>query len=796
MLEEYTKVTQNVGILKNAYLKEQETKVELAKKLQEVEIKCSKWEEENEILTFNNDRLTKRVAMLQDELETSQSKSSSGWFSWGGSKEEAALQEKIKLLTEELSRANDSNVELHEKMASLKEEQSQSIELLTKKMTKLKEELEIKQLEIDDNKALHMKLQDELTNEKNNALKKVKDIETTYQDLEQQFNGKKKEIELLVEKHQLEMKKARDIILRQVSFDDTKFSRLNAFNVPTFDKGAQTKLKDSFIVGSVIVNDLLNSMSVESATERERIALLKKFSRALGLDSQLISVNEKLDEILTEFNKFLSPLKDSFAIIFSEFKDKELISEGSKKIFIQNLNAFITYHQKISTSKQLILQEESKQKDCVKTTQQLNTKQQNSEVDFQNGLERILVSLTILCDIEVKSSKKEFIILFQRILESLQLIATSKKEIVESMGAKFAKEHEDAFINPKKKAINEKLEENTKATSLHFNKLLQNLGNYVSIISNPPPKPVRGALLPSQSGLLFNDHEKLQSKAEKFMTILNNQLTTSPSISYKEQLKNSEELQKLKQHLQLSQTASQALKGENEALEQERKKLLSDMALMKDQLAEKKSQLTQLLAELAQARLNIPTQPVLVGTGSKADEKGAQGKKWSMVVMDESGNQSNSLNVSEQDRERESKLKHFYLEKFTQLELQLQITDSKAIDLFQRKEKLEEQLRKAQQEKDNTQKCIQDLQKQLELSNESLESTRTNYEQQLRDFSEHVIELSSKMNSYKEELDLIKAFKVRCGKCKTWNTVEWLMGEGKNGRVCSNGNHPSSLNFA
>jgi hypothetical protein len=43
---------------------------------------------------------------------------------------------------------------------------------------------------------------------------------------------------------------------------------------------------------------------------------------------------------------------------------------------------------------------------------------------------------------------------------------------------------------------------------------------------------------------------------------------------------------------------------------------------------------------------------------------------------------------------------------------------------------------------------------------------------------------------------LISLYKVRCGKCKTWNTIAWLITDGKNGQCCSKGNHPSSFNYA
>jgi len=193
---------------------------------------------------------------------------------------------------------------------------------------------------------------------------------------------------------------------------------------------------------------------------------------------------------------------------------------------------------------------------------------------------------------------------------------------------------------------------------------------------------------------------------------------------------------------------------------------------------------------------NPKQQPVNVEGPNGNGELVASNKKWSFTVLDESGNQSNSLNVTDQDREREAKLKQYYLEKYAQLESQLHMADSKAVDLFARKEKLEQLYQQTKEERDALQEQLQNLKSATFQSVDALESTKINYEQQQQVLSDHVIELREKMTRYQEEIDTIKKFKVRCGKCKTWNTVEWLMTEGKNGRYCSKGNHPSSLNYA
>jgi len=164
-------------------------------------------------------------------------------------------------------------------------------------------------------------------------------------------------------------------------------------------------------------------------------------------------------------------------------------------------------------------------------------------------------------------------------------------------------------------------------------------------------------------------------------------------------------------------------------------------------------------------------------------------KKWNLIVIDATGQMSNSLGLSKEDKEREEQLKQYYDEKYNQLTKQLQLADTKAMELFKAKQQLEEQLQTVLKEKES-------LEKQNRTFADELETTRKNYETQLNVMTEHVVQLNDKLSQYEAELSSLKACKVKCGKCKQWNTIGWLLTEGKNGAKCSGGNHPSSFNFS
>lgn len=171
-------------------------------------------------------------------------------------------------------------------------------------------------------------------------------------------------------------------------------------------------------------------------------------------------------------------------------------------------------------------------------------------------------------------------------------------------------------------------------------------------------------------------------------------------------------------------------------------------------------------------------------------------ESWSMIVFDEDGKQSNSLRLSDEESTREHKLKQFYEMKMAALSNQVDIANKKLVELNRRCIELDRQLRDAVNKKQVIVKELEDTHSAFKDSKDEVESVRNNYEEQLKVLTEHLVSVSDKISDHQEELSAIKNCTVRCGKCKTWNTIGWLMKEGKMGQICSGGNHPTSFNYA
>jgi hypothetical protein len=90
---------------------------------------------------------------------------------------------------------------------------------------------------------------------------------------------------------------------------------------------------------------------------------------------------------------------------------------------------------------------------------------------------------------------------------------------------------------------------------------------------------------------------------------------------------------------------------------------------------------------------------------------------------------------------------------------------------------------------------VQKLQDQARNAVEDAETTRKGYMTQMDVLTEHISLQTQQLGNCIEELEKLKSHKVYCTKCKIWNSVGWLVTEGKDGQKCSKGNHGTNYNF-
>jgi hypothetical protein len=196
------------------------------------------------------------------------------------------------------------------------------------------------------------------------------------------------------------------------------------------------------------------------------------------------------------------------------------------------------------------------------------------------------------------------------------------------------------------------------------------------------------------------------------------------------------------------------------------------------------------LAPIARETASASPTPPLSASQSK--------QPWSLIVMggDAMATSTSSLELGDPDRDREEQMRRYYEQRVQQFQAKVDSTDRKYIELHQQTMELEKRLKDTVAQREGLRLELESAARKQQAGLDELETTRLNYDQQLKMLTEHMVNLSDKISMYEEQLSALKNSTVRCGKCSAWNTIEWLMGDGKMGQRCRHGNHPSSFNYA
>ena len=302
-----------------------------------------------------------------------------------------------------------------------------------------------------------------------------------------------------------------------------------------------------------------------------------------------------------------------------------------------------------------------------------------------------------------------------------------------------------------------------------------------------------------------------EKKSRTFFQKLANQTNKSwESVPYDQAVKNANFIGEVeRKKAEYEQKISDGI-ARFKQLEQEKERIIKEWAATKDTLAAKKDHITSLLTELSETRqkykealanrsTDAPERNISesMSLGDSIANETSDGKYYQMKVIDENAIESNSLQVTKIDRERETAIKQHYQAKRTQLLAQMKIADEKAVKYYEEYKKILAELEHVSQENQTHKQLLEEAKTQQNSATSDLESTRRNYEDQMKLMTEHFMTLNDKVGKQEDTISRLNNHKVHCARCGTWNTVAWLNGpEGLNGRRCSKGNHPSSYNYS
>eukprot|EP01122_Echinamoeba_exundans_P016035 TRINITY_DN800_c0_g2_i1.p1 TRINITY_DN800_c0_g2~~TRINITY_DN800_c0_g2_i1.p1 ORF type:complete len:818 (+),score=187.01 TRINITY_DN800_c0_g2_i1:470-2923(+) len=813
------------------------------------------------------------------------------------------------ILQEELDTKIKETEQLHIRMFEERRDHKQLVDTLADKLEKIKVQLSKKADEYEDLSSEHKHTVSKLTAEKSELISRVEDLSETLQRTKALMQQREHSMTQLQQKLTSELESVQSLVAQKIPFDDSKVAKLNAFNVPTFDRPVQQK-RDVLVANltgptcrkiAEIYREMLDA-------EREK-ALLQNANRTLELPEPIRHCNRKLIAALAESAQIASTTVDAL-------QNNNSVAGGVLEAALQKFGSAST---KLKSYRLLKLQLETQHQQKLadnKTIQE--TLQQNEDrlhltisklVSYFGLYWRMINSAhNVAASSDSAPSKSNAVTVLRKILGLITRLREVLRDRSSVLSSRVAFESQlDPFLPPEIKLLNEKILVSLSSLLALLDKTSAVMDQWLGLISAPPRYPVRGVRGATASSMLPTSQE---SRTRAYMKLLEQAPEfASRSISYADQLVQADRLAQIKAELADRDGRIRDLSTQISGLESDKAKLVHELSTMKDQLASKQGSLTELLGELADTRQklsqtstlhqrqvtrvrelererdslllraaqsndsssehhaappstpaagptllsfdepaanvapvqsssssddllswdaststtpdtatvsNVPAVDLLGGgddlllSGSQLDDRkdftttpsiesvpepatsSIGDQKWRMVVMDEAGKQTSSLGFSLEDKEREQQVKRFYEEKYVNMRAIVEATDRKALDLMERTKSLETRLADAVRERDSLQSKMSEISTTLGRSKEELDTTRENYESQLKLMTEHLVSLNEKIGGYEEQLSTLHNCKVRCGKCSTWNTIHWLITEGKMGQRCSKGNESCS----
>jgi len=371
-------------------------------------------------------------------------------------------------------------------------------------------------------------------------------------------------------------------------------------------------------------------------------------------------------------------------------------------------------------------------------------------------------------------------------------------------------EFEAFSVRDDHKNANEQIGKSLSSVAALFGVLASSIGEIAQTMTQETTLLVRGV----KQQILVSDLQNQETRARNYTTALNS-LAKWDTVEYNQAVTNAKFISQVEQRKsEYEQKIADGIRRLNEE-EKEKERIIKEWAATKDTLAAKKDHIASLLTELAATRQkykdalsNAPSEhatgPTLsnrnLGETIDLDNMNSDtgnNRGYKITVIDENAEESSSLQVTKIDRERENALKQHFQSKRAQLLAQMKIADEKAVKYYEEYQRVSSELKAVSEQNQTRKEALEAAQAQQLTAMEDLESTRRNYEDQMKVMTEHFMSLNDKLGKQEDSLTRLKNHKVHCARCGTWNTVAWLIGpDGLNGRRCSRGNHPSSYNYS
>lgn len=693
---EYSKLKAQVSVLKTAVTDEQNTVSDLQELLKKKDQLVRKLEQEVECLNFRNLQLSKRVSVLQSDLQVADTTQHSKGKSSGI--QSKPISESYNVLNTELQSRIEENERLHQQIYSADLEHGKKVSELSSKIEELQSSLE--ELEKKSNEKLKEQqiLIDTLQKEKIKMQVCIKNNEQELKKLNSSEETKTKSIANENEELNQKLNEMKKVIADNVIFNDKVNENFNALNVPIIQRKKHDQLSTMMLKMQTFVYDFCRQLSDLHTFMIQRLCT--------SSDSSNDVIVSKLEVCLRESIQQLKVIPLNFESITNAIKAETLTWDKSP---VKNFSAAFQRYEKYLDKMLpfLILRIQSKESistsspKMIELIPKLVISARKSVACFKK-LYKYVQLLSCLGGTERNKYYASQATVVKKILCAIQSLQTIFDDTRKLFGSKIALDHQLPLLSDSEKSTDECILSTLVSISSSSKKIVELMEKNTDIFSwdvwyMPKCYSMDGKMLINPSVWQFKEKgiKYLQQIAQEDVL----------SIPHEVALKN---YQTLCDHADNQENLTQ-------------------------QLEEYQNKLMQLELDKENWMLECELMKVRVSQDSNA--------------------KPGSIETKLQDYDEI----HSYVKNtVNQLIKQIQFADSKAITYKNECETLHQKLKMNLEKKEVLENEVMKARKEISQLKEEQKTLMQSYDEQLNTMSEHLANLNETLTSQKDEIDALK----------------------------------------
>eukprot|EP00731_Ephydatia_muelleri_P024275 Em0016g546a len=740
LAQEYAKLRMQIDVLKKAVRDEQAEKAKLEEDFREKSLTLRKHVQENESLEFRNQQLSKRVAVLQEELDV---------IKRGNKRKKQAAtavddlqsvsSDAYDIQSEELAAKITENETLHSKVMDLTQKYEKTVDELTGRVRTLEQEVSSHNSVIDELNKEHKCTLESLRTEK--ALleakvnKLIKSLEESQQLAAKLQASREQEVQ-----GQLSLQKA-------VLFPSS--GEFSVLNLPTIDTKIQNQVYMALTSGVELVTTIATQISTLHSYLEQRCKLYP-LDTSSGLCMSI--ENQKLCELLHSSSNFTKPLIITLSAYCEQLEKNPYILTTSTDLagFAMAYRNFTVFMEAVTPYMQLSLQMECKESVCGPQLTNLNMLLCNSHLQLAKMLSSVSSYLCLITKgVTGNIPTNNILMCVERLNGGFRDVLASMKELCTNYASKVTHEYQLPTSNQELNTTNECIVSSLTGICATAEQILDYLERHAELF--------RAALVQS----LGTEHQvasvpsvvkQLRVRATHFIQRL--QRNCPDSVPYTLAVYNSRSLSSSSESKET--LTKQVIAGQEKIskLEQEKEQLILDFHLLKVKHEKETKKAALLESMLAQ--------------NHNSDTVQGNGDTWNPQTIRPptlSSKSVGSLKISTLPQEeadenlREELIRRHFAARITELNTCLQEAEGKTVHYYAECRALQKQFLHLSNVKNKMQESFQAVNATNSQLKDELSITKENYDKQLSTMSDHVCELNDKLTKQSEELETLKKSK-------------------------------------